>query len=83
LLGRLKSGTFYPKEIYNINQKAFNEVVDREKIEEEEDEVEYEIDEEEDEIDEDEDIDEEEMRRLEEEEDKDGGSIEDIGSDEE
>jgi len=30
LLGRLKSGTFYPKEIYNINQKAFNDVVERE-----------------------------------------------------
>ncbi len=28
LLTRLKSGTFYPKEIYNLNQKVFNETLE-------------------------------------------------------
>jgi protein MAK16 len=69
LLQRLKSGTFYPKEIYNLNQKEFNEALDEEAVEEE-DQVEYEMDQEEeneDEYDEEveEVLDEDEIARLE------------------
>jgi hypothetical protein len=46
LLQRLKSGTFYPQGIYNINQKEFNETVEKEAV------TEYEIDEDEDEVEE-------------------------------
>lgn len=45
LLTRLKSGTFYPQEIYNINPKVFNEALEKEEVEDEEA-VEYEMDEE-------------------------------------
>ena len=43
LLERLKSGTFYPKEIYNLNQEAFEKAVEEQEIEE----TEYNVDEEE------------------------------------
>ena len=79
LLQRLKSGTFYPQEIYNLNKEAFNKVLDQEAVEDEEA-VEYEVDEEE-EYDEEveEELSEEELRRLEEEEARDGDeSLDDI-----
>jgi protein MAK16 len=82
LLTRLKSGTFYPQEIYNLNPKVFNEALEGQVVEEEEDDVEYEVDE--DEMDEEleEELDDEELQRLEDEESKDGDesdSVEDLG----
>ena len=80
LLQRLKSGTFYPQEIYNLNQKEFEKVLEEEEVEEAE---EYEVDEDEDEVDEEfeEEIDEEELRMLQEEEENDQESddLEDLG----
>ena len=46
LLQRLKSGTFYPKEIYNLDAKQFEKHLDEEEVEEAE---QYDIDEEADE----------------------------------
>lgn len=63
LLQRLKSGTFYPQEIYNLNQKAFSQVLEKEEIEEE-DAQEYDVDDVDEEEEENE-LEEDEIRMLE------------------
>jgi protein MAK16 len=81
LVQRLKSGTFYPQDIYNLNKEEFEEVLDKNEI------GEYEVDEDEDEEEEenedeyeyDDELDEDELKMLEEEEEKDGEDVEEMG----
>ena len=82
LVQRLKSGTFYPQEVYNLNQKVFLDTIGKEEVADLEEAQEYEIDEEVEEEYNSEDIDEDELAMLEDEEENDDNlDLEDQGSD--
>ncbi len=82
MLERLKSGTFYPKEIYNLNPNEFDAALNEQEVEateynvEDEDEEEYE--DESDQAGDLESLDEDEEYELEQEEEKDANNVEDL-----